>query len=348
MSSLRILQVQPIWCMLIAIGGFAQYASAQASLLEEFWARHPPVMAEVEEAYSHVRMVTKETTVKSDAGHGFISKNEYLRKGDLVRGVIEVLQSDNVKFPSGTVKAFGGSAETYFEASKRGVGSDFVIESLRSTANFNQIVRHNARPVFAPYCVFEFRIVDYFKRPEVQILSATTKVLDGQKAISILTEWTEPGSPPESVGYEFYFQPDTWIYIGFTQFEPDDRSARVTQFRLEYEPGSTPPKLTSLEVWGEAPSDPDEDRSASGGTLYEVQSLEFGGIPEEAFTLASLGIEDPVIADGSGSSNPWFIIISVVVFGAAGVIFAVLGVRKRKRANVSQAAGTSSLHGEAS
>jgi hypothetical protein len=307
--------------------------AVQADLIANFQDEYPAAAARVEEAYGHATILTTETYRDPDGSITLVTENEYLREEEFVRIVTEVVQSTNPEAPVGTITASGGSAESYFKAGKDANASEFVIHLLKPTANFDLIFRDNARPVFAPYCIFNLRIIDYLNYPGVRILSATKMNLDGREAIAILTEWRfqEPDSPPDLIHYRFYFQPDTWALLGFTLYtEPQDPGASVDQHRLSYEPGSDPSRLATLEIWAESPLNPDEGRSKQGGMFYKIKSIEFGEIPKEEFTLAALGIEEPVMA-GSGTSIPW-VIINVIIFGGLGIGFALLAVRRRKGA----------------
>lgn len=307
---------------------------ARADLLEEFRTEYPAAASRVEAAYSHVRMLTKETS-RNEAGKvTLVTENEYLHDGNLIRGVVEVLQSVDAATPVGIVKAFGGSASEYFEVAKKNQSSQFMIESFRSTSNFDLITRNLCRPVFSPYCIFEMRIVDYLQKPEVKVLSATNAQFDGKPVINVLTAWKPSAEPP--MHYRFYFEPRTWTLLGWTgHAHPEDPKASFIQYRLNYEAATEPVKLSQLESWGEYPSRPGVK---VGSTLYEIKSVKFGAIPEEEFTLAALGVEGPAAIGSRSSRFPWLVILNVLIFGGLGIWFAILSVRRRRRADTKHVA----------
>jgi hypothetical protein len=321
----RLVEALVLCCSLTAF-------SVQADLLRDFLDQFPPASARVQEAYSHVRMKVHELYRDERGGTRGVYEGEYLCEGEKVRGIVKTIQTSEASDSVGNVKAFGGSSEQFFEARRSAGSRRFTMESLGfAPMSYDRDNRDRCRPMFGVYCLFDTRVVDYLKIPEVKVLSAEKISLDGHEAVKITTSWAaSPGTP---MRYLLYFAPDTWAFMGWTIYGyPDDPAASHSEWRLTYEPGSNPPRLVRMDGWGDNPAFPGIRR---GGVTYDVESLQFGPIPAAEFTFAALDVGEPVVTKPR-ETRRWLIALNVGLICGLGVLVAILVIRLRSGAKASR------------
>ena len=344
-----------ICAALVVSGLLAPRVLAQELAVDEVRGKAIASLKAVEEAYRHVRIKTKETHYASGEV-SYITENEYLREGDLVRATIQIIESHVPERQVGTATAFGGSVDKFFRLASENDGDGFRVSKYQPRADeedFNLATRDPALPLFASYCLRELRLVDYLEKPDVKFLGAKTTEIDGKQAIDLVTEWAfdDPDVGPGTIRYHLYFQPETYAFLGFMSYPPSTAPERKQLFhrRNTYVPGSNPPKLARIERYGTPLTEPDKK---SLGLVYEIKSTEFGPIDPKEFTLAAFGLEEPanapqrpatepaalgvgggaVAATVRGSGFAWIVILGAAALLALGVLFAVLSARRRRAA----------------
>jgi hypothetical protein len=187
--------------------------------------------------------------------------------------------------------------------------------------------------VFAPYCLYNNRIVDYLfdfiergVHLPVRIVSAETSSLDGANVVEVVTEFSVPDQWLKR--YHLYFQPHTWTLLGWMfQYDKALDHGGCIQCRIGYEAGSDPPKLTSLQYWGESPSKPG---FKANHTIVKITECKFGPIPKSEFSLGAFGVEEPVIS-GSGTNKWWLVGLNIPIVFAIGIWLVFLAYQRKRR-----------------
>jgi hypothetical protein len=306
----------------------------RADLIDDFRREYPPAAALVEQAYSHVKMTEEESNYGAPGELQSVQKVEYYRDGDLVRVATTASESIDPDLPTGSTFAFGGSPEKFYKIRKANDSKPFVLEAFGAKDNFDFFVRTHSRALFAPYCIYEARIVDFLfkqRNPPVSVVAAVPSTLDGEPAVRVTAEFTVPGNVPNAglKRYYIYFQPKTWALLGWTfEYKADQPEGGRSQCRLAYRANTNPPELSSLQYWGDKPSAPMTKYNYS---KIDITSLEFGSVDKSEFSLASFGVTEPY-TPGKRSRLFWALAINVPILIVLGIVFTVLAHRRRRAA----------------
>jgi hypothetical protein len=253
---------------------------ALADLLSEFSDKYPAAARRLGDAYSHARILAKETRTDSTGALIWVENVEFLREGDRVRARQTVVESTDPKWPAGAIRIFGGRAADFFDASKLPTEAQFHLDSFGPSANFDMRTHLSCQPLFAAYCFRYTRLVDYLEMDGRHAVSAILTKLDGQEVVEVTTEVTI--SDKHTFRDHFFFLPRTWALAGWSvPFQPSASEGRIT-----YQPNTDPPKILKVDTWfaGKTPD------AKNYRWLSEVSSVEFGRIPATQFTPQGAGV----------------------------------------------------------
>jgi RNA polymerase sigma factor (sigma-70 family) len=265
----------------------AQQADESSELIREFQTEYPAAEAKLEEAYSHVQIVDRETRFDtSQSKTPTIDNMEILREGNSIRGERTRVDSAQANFPPGSLWVGWGDKQKYSVATKIFGHANFTVTSSGPEPNLEDDVRFRYLPLSAPFCIQLRPVPDYLKDWDRKLLWARHTKLDGTDAIEILVQATVAANKFRD---HLFFQPHTWALLGWTlQFNHEKVRNAIKQARITYEPDSTAPKVKTVQNWYA------EDLATDVKTQFrsvDVISVEFGAIPAEEFTPAAVGVD---------------------------------------------------------
>lgn len=279
----------------------------------------------LETAYDHVKIKAKQTRYDEDGTLQFVEEVEFLRNNDLVRVESKILRSNLANLPVGTIRYIGGSGDQHFDVSRRADAHWYKFNAFGPIAQPTVEYRLRCLPLFAAYCASGFRVIDQLEEPNVRLVSQNITTLGQNKVIEVDLLVTND-KQGEKIN-RFFFFPDSWALAGWELPMQGTRTpttviSRALEGRVDYEPGSDPPKIKSVDCWIEFQSNPQMKHDERN---VEVQSIEFVKVPPADFTLQALGIREP------GSPNTmqrtWLWIMSALLLAALGALLAILARR---------------------
>jgi hypothetical protein len=318
----------------LALGGASPHDDDIAT---RFHSEYPGAAARLEEAYSHVRILSSETRHDNDGKFLWTMTAEFLREGDAVRGVKTVSRSASPDVANGAVSAQGGTGAKSFDLFKTSNSVPFVFHQFGPVAEFDEDVRMKYPPLFAPFCALEIRVADFIRKPNVKLASASATRLGTQEVVEALVDELTPDQGVKR--HRFMFQPTTWALAGWRiALNGDKRSAEAQQVALHgvvtYEPAGNPPKVKTVENWGSFPSKP---RVKVDRRRYDVSRVEFGPLDKELFTLAAFGIEEPALPGAKRRGRfLWSFVALLTLLLAIGARYYVVA-RRQSRASAGKA-----------
>jgi RNA polymerase sigma factor (sigma-70 family) len=280
----------------VAASAITQHVAASSDgspkLIQDFQANYPAAAANLEEAYSHVRILARESRTNAQTGQPIDAlDDEFLRDGNSVRGEQTVLDATNLGFPAGSFKAFGGDSANFFHVFKIAGQSKLNLDWSGPKTDFEMYVHTACLPLYAPYCVLNTRLTDYLKLYDRHVVSAASSTLDGADVIEIVVEATVNAKKYHD---HFYFLPDSWALGGWTLELNDPTTGQsFLQARITYQPGSRPPTqppiVKTVQRWMDGIA-PDTAKKLNLKQV-EVDSVQFGTIPAAEFTLGAMGLK---------------------------------------------------------
>jgi hypothetical protein len=228
------------------------------------------------------------------------------------------------------VRVLGGSSEKFFDMQKAGDEQHFRINAFGCIEEDEFLKRGTANciPLYGICYVDTVDVQKYVNDPAVSLISAKTLSLDGVSVVDIAADVNFPGEPHNQV--HFYFLPDSWALAGFTWPEisgstsPNAPHPSIEQ-RIEYL-GNDPPQIKSIDRWETNRWEPE---TRTGETKISVESIKFGPISEEKFTLADLGVNEPVLPS-TRLRMLWMLGINGPLLAALGIVFLVVPRRKKQ------------------
>ena len=268
----------------------------KADLLDRFRQEYPAAANKLNAAYGQVDIQTTETVFDDNGGVKWQFHCEYLRDGDHFRKSQTFVGRDPSLPTYSAVRVLGGSSEKFFDIQKAGAERHFTITAFGCIEE-DEFLKRGATDCVPLYGICHVDAVDvrtFISDPAVTLVSAKTMFLDGVSVVDIVADVNYSGQPHNQV--QFYFLPDSWALAGFTwpelsgSMSPNGPHPSIEQ-RIEYL-GSDPPQIKSIDRWETKKWQP-ESRTAE--TKISVDSINFGPIGEEKFTLADLGVNEPVL-----------------------------------------------------
>ena len=323
-SSLR-RRIPAILLAIIALY-WCPHSIARADAIDDFRSQYPGAEARLRQAYSQVQMTGRHLRY---ARPGVVAGNVSIqdsRQGDaIVEVTTTVLEAGSSTLP-GTVSVFGGNANDWFNLLKKPNSQKYRLLSQRP----NKLLEKNL-PISMPGLVSAYStatggpVVHYLGDPQSQIVSAAPFQLDGRDLIEIVIEQHVRGSKLQR---HLYFEPQSLALGGWTE----DLGKYISQGRVEYEPGSDPPKIHAIYEWIELPRRPGVKTSENE---WDFSSVDFGPQPAAKFTVAGYTLENPKLTSalrGTGNLMYWITALVCAIFVLA-LLVTVRKVRSALRAN---------------
>jgi hypothetical protein len=320
-----------LWVVLLA-GWIAMAAPVEckADLLDRFREEYPAAANKLNAAYSQIDIQTTETDLNDNGGVKWQFHCEYLRDGEHFRKS-QTFVSTGTSLPSySAVRVLGGSSEKFFDIQKAGGEPHFRINAFGCIEE-DAFLKRSASDCVPLYGICHVDAVDvrtFVSDPAVSLVSAKTVFLDGVSVVDIVADVNFDGQPRNQV--QFYFLPDSWALAGFTwpeltgSMSPNGPHASLEQ-RIEYL-GHDPPQIKSIDRWETKKGQPG---SRTAETKISVDSIKFGPIGEEKFTLADLGVNEPVLPS-TRMRMLWMLGINGALLAAFGIVFLVVPRRKKQ------------------
>jgi hypothetical protein len=307
--------------------------AAGESLLAEFRANYPNQSAKLDAMYSQVTIVTTETQWDQTGKFIWTYGCQYLRDGDRIRKIQNIIKSDYPEMPSGTVRALGGSSDKFFIVRKRDTQQHFAFTDFgpKVPDEFDFESKTECYPVFAVCNGDALNINEYVTRSDVNLISADSTLLDGVRVNRIVTDQTMADG---RVRTQFFFLPETWAFAGWTRgVEPTNSSSdpqHLSEIRVTYAL-QNPNRIESIDKWITSATD---RRQKLSERMITVVSIQFGAVAPNSFSVASLGVSEPVLTPPS-RPVPWLLIGSIPIFFALGIWLTVLARRRSRLEGVS-------------
>lgn len=305
--------------LLIALALSLTASSAAADLLDDAQKMRPILGEQYEEAYSHVEMHAV----------GKSTRSEYLRNGELLRVTTTKTTKTDSGLKVGGVAVIAVSPDYRFQAGKADANQPFKLAEFHpltaETVLIDEIT--SCRPVFA-YGYLDLVRVDNLltgRNPRARPISAAETTLDGKRVIKVVVDVTAEGG--ESLEWQLFFLPGSWALAGATQ---PMMGGSTFHYKTSYH-NDDPLRLQSFKRWRTTIDAPQVKKDQSD---IDITSINYRTVPESEFRLTALGLEEPVI----NRPSPWWwklLWINALIFGTLGIWFAILAVRRRRRAGAS-------------
>jgi hypothetical protein len=304
--------------------------ACKADLLDQFRAEYPAATKKLNAAYSQVDIQTTETVFDEHGGVKWQFHCEYLRDGDHFRKS-QTFVSTGTSVPTySAVRVLGGSSEKFFDIQKAGEERDFRITAFGSIEE-DAFLKRGAGDCVPLYGICFANAIDvqrYLSDPAVSLVSAKRVFWGGVWVVDVVADVNFADEPHNQV--EFYFLPDSWALAGFSwpqlsgNMSPSDPHPSFEQ-RIEYV-GNDPPRIKSIEQWETKKWEPG---IRTEGTRIAVDSIRFGPIGEEKFTLADLGVDEPVLPS-AGLRMMWMLGVNGPVVAAFGIVLWIAWRRQKQ------------------
>jgi hypothetical protein len=286
--------LSPLCCLL-----FLAYvaSSAHADWQDQFLTEYAGASEKLENAYS--RSKAAGTLARTDSKGKFLWKKSYEldRRDPAVCGLYTTISSDNSRSPVGSINAIGGTREKYFNIFRAEGERGYFVQWFGPRKDFDLDVRPNFAPLFAAYCVEDWRIPDLINDKKWILRHVQEDHLDDKDVVRVdlTTEDKSIVTWGGSVNMSIYFYLPTWTVAGWRS-DSKPRAAGPPQGanfevklegRVEYDKTTPIPKISVVDRWRVTPGGRVDD------IRYEVTSLEFVDIAEEQFQLRRFGVEEP-------------------------------------------------------
>ena len=261
-----------------------------SALLRQFETDYSTAASRLEKAYGQVSILADYTYDFDGSGRdSYKEQVEYLRDNQSMRTLKTVLASNRQNPQAGMVSSYCETPDLSFSIYKLPGEQEFTFGYFDKKPDDVGHAPMSARPLYAPYCVLDVRLTDWFREHPAK--EAKASKLDGQDVIEVVAEYAMPGKEPRAD--RFFFQPQTWALRGFILARSSDG-----QGRIDYEPGTNPPAIRRLDYW-EQPVGTDKRMNR---ITIDVRQIRFGPVPADAFTPAALGVKEvpdkPVFLSG--------------------------------------------------
>jgi hypothetical protein len=321
-----------LWVVLLAAPiAMAEPAEYKADLLDQFREEYPAAATRLNAAYSQADIQTTETVLDDDGGVKWQFRCEYLRDGRHFRRS-QTYVSAGTSLPTySAVRVLGGSSEKFFDIQKAGSEQHFTITAFGCIEEdaFSKTSATDCVPLYGICHVDAVDVQSFISDPAVSLVSAKTVLLDGISVVDIAADVNYSGQPHNQV--QLYFLPDGWALAGFTWPEVSASTSLngphpSIEQRIEYQ-GDDPPQIKSIDRWETKKGQPE---SRTGETKISVDSIKFVAIPGGKFTLADLGVNEPVLPSAR-LRMLWMLSINAPVLAAFGFVFLVVPRRKNHR-----------------
>lgn len=313
-----------------------------ADLLAKFRQDYPRASEKLQESYSHVTVQTTERRTDRQGRFMWSENCTYLRNGLAFRKVATVTESGNARSgPAvGYIAASGGTPAKFFSMGKDPGQEQYSLTRFGAIdqSDFLALAQVSCRPLFAAYCGDVTVIRKFIAFPYVHLVSARERLLDGKRVVEILVNETPTQGAHSQL--RLYFQPDTWAFAGWTQpvLGPHDKMTDPhsnIELRIGYVNGNSF-ELASIDRWEASTLSPDR---RTDELRISVNSIQFGSLPADQFTMGALGMDEP----GStrvGTSFHYFLLANALVLIALAVCFSVLASKRRRRRALVSADGS--------
>jgi hypothetical protein len=311
-------------------------AKCNADLLDQFRQEYPAAAEKLNAAYGHVDIQTSETLFDDNGGVKWQFHCQYLREGKYFRKFQTFVSAGTSDPTYNAVRVMGGSSDKYFDIQKSGDEPQFRITAFGPIED-DAFVKRGATdclPLYASCYADAIDVQQYISDPAVRLVSAKTVFRGGVSVVDIVADVSIAGEPHNQV--QFYFFPDSWALAGFSwpelsgSMSPNDPHKSIEQ-RVEYL-GNDPPQIKSIDRWETTTWEPE---SRLGESKISVDSIAFGPVNEEKFTLADLGVAEPAVPS-TGLRMLWMLSINGPLLAGYGIVFWVVS-RRKKRAGRSKA-----------
>jgi hypothetical protein len=320
------------WVVLLASGiALAVPVACKADLLDRFRQEYPAAANKLNAAYRQTIIRTTETVFNDDGGVTQFHC-EYLRDGAHFRKS-QTFVSAGTSLPTySAVRVLGGSSKKFFDIQKAGDEKQFGINAFGCIEEdaFLKTGTTDCIPLYGICYADAVDVKTFISDPAVSLVSAKAVSHDGVSVVDIVADVNFAGQPHNQV--HFYFLPDSWALAGFTWPEisvsgsvsPNGPHPSIEQ-RIEYL-GNDPPQIKSIDRWETNKSQP---QSRTAETKISVDSIQFGPVGDEKFTLADLGVDEPVLPSAR-LRMLWMLGVNGPLLAAMGFVFLVVSWRKNQ------------------
>jgi glycosyl transferase family 87 len=304
--------------------------ACKADLLDQFRDEYPAAANKLNAAYSQVNIQTTETVFDDGGNVKWQFHCEYLREGGHFRKSQTFVSADTSVPTYSAVRVLGGSSEKYFDIQKAGDEQKFRVTAFGSIEEEEFLKRSttNCVPLYGCCYADAVGVRGFVTDPAVSLVSAKTVFLDGVSVADIVADVNFAGEPHNQV--HFYFLPGSWALAGFSwpvlsgSMSPNSPHQSIEQ-RIEYQ-GNDPPQIKSIDRWETTIGEPE---IRAGESKISVDSIKFGPIGEEKFTLADLGVKEPVMPS-IRLRMLWMLGVNAPLLAAMGTVFFVVSQRKKQ------------------
>jgi len=268
-------------------------ADDTALSVEQFKKQYRAAAGALNASYEHVTISTTEDRWGSDGKHLWKTSVLYERDGSSVRKESNYLSSDAKNTPAGFKMGLGGNASKFFEIAKTPSQDQYSFRQFGPKAEkryFNDVA-FQCVPLFAT------RFSDAVDIPaavEGSNFNSLKRIsLDGRDVWD-LTRDSGLVTRARTV-VDLYFLPNSLAFAGATwHMLQKDESVKdphqAIELRVEYGEGNPLP-LRSIHKWDAFVG----DASPLKHEVFQinVNSIKFGDVPPERFTVASFGLTEP-------------------------------------------------------
>jgi hypothetical protein len=303
----------------------------KADAIGEFRAQYAAASTRLDNAYSHVKIVDTETMTDKKGALLWVFRGEYLRESELCRSFQTIMQSNVSGVSPGFERVFGGGAQKSFDIFKNADRKHFTFKDFGAPTRieFTSNARDRCLPLFVTTCFDEMSVKDYIVSSNTHILSADKIEFNDTEVIDVVIDQT--GSGVSRANSHYYFLPVSFALAGVTcpvllKNESADAPHESVELRVSYEKNDAL-KMRQIDRWTGVPN----STVRANEHKYEIKSTEFGPIPADQFTLAALGVPEPVLR-GRSRETSWFLLINGPLFLALGIFFAIAAHRRKRKA----------------
>jgi hypothetical protein len=319
-----------LWAVLLACCiASAAPGECKADLLDQFRDEYPAAANQLKAAYSQVDIQTTETVFDDHGAVQWQFHCEYLRQGEHFRKSQTFVSTDLSSPTYSAVRVMGGSSKKFFDIQKAGDERQFRITALGCIEEDEFLKRGTADcvPLYGSCYADEVDVQTFVSDPAVSLVSANIVIQNGVSVVDIVADVNDSGQPRNQV--HLYFLPGSWALAGFTWPElSEDVSLnsphQSIEQRIEYL-GHDPPQIKSIDRWKTKMWEPEIRTEES---KIAVDSIKFGPISEEKFTLTDLGVNEPALPSAR-LRMLWMLSINGPMLAVVGIVFWVVSRRKK-------------------
>jgi hypothetical protein len=254
---------------------------------DEFLARYPQEVKKLQSAYQNARIAALRRVESKGKADGedeppWTEELEVARRGDRAR----LVRREN-GFVSVWVAAPSGS----FHLKKNRGSKEFTLKSFSSGSELG------SRAVLEEIRIYEgclrtpYRLADDMAEPGFTIINVVKSTRNGKSLLSVHFESRSlfADKPVLTAGWLSLSPDDCWaMHESEVHWRLGDEAPAMSKTRVQYGPKQAGiPALQEVQV--RMPKDDGRDMQ----TTCEVESLDFGPVPDAEFQLAAFGLEPP-------------------------------------------------------